>query len=269
MTPPISIVIPARNDSGALAHTLDRLETLPGIETAEIIVAASGDPDATERTVRDRARLVWPEGSTRASLMNAGATVARGDILLFLHADSLPPANALALIGRALADPRVVAGAFEHRFTEGAWALRVISWINRYRYRLTRNYYGDQGIFVRARTFRELGGYRELAIMEDLDLSQRLKRAGRTVLVPVPLLTSGRRFLVRGPWRTLVIIVWLLLRHTLGLDTERYAERWRGPAGRSPGSPWSDDAVHVTRVMRGRPAGDRSRAAVGARRRSW
>jgi len=265
-------VIPARNDSAALAHTLDRLETLPGIDTAEITVAVSADRNQTERVVGGRARLLWPEGSTRAALMNAGAAVARAEVLFFLHADSLPPTDALALIERALADQRVIAGAFEHRFIEREWALRAISWIDRCRYRLTRNYYGDQGIFVRAEIFRALGGYRELAIMEDLDLSQRLKRAGQTVFVPVPLLTSGRRFLARGPWRTFFFIVWLLLRHTLGLDTQHYAERWRGPAERSPGSPWPGDPARSLRpATRGikRPAGDRNRAGAGARRRSW
>jgi len=279
VNPHISIVIPARNDSAALAHTLDHLETLLGIDTAEIIVAASTDRDQTERVVGGRARLVRPEGSTRAALMNAGAAEAASDVLFFLHADSLPPTDALALIDRALADRRVVAGAFEHRFIERAWALRTISWINGYRYWLTRNYYGDQGIFVRAATFRAGGGYRDLAIMEDLDLSQRLKHAGRTVLVPVPLLTSGRRFLARGPWRTFFFIVWLLLRWTLGLDTQRYAERWRGPAEGSPGSPWPGDPENAerktSRSLRPatlgirRPAGDRSPAAAGARRRSW
>ncbi len=72
--------------------------------------------------------------------------------------------------------------------------------------------------------------------MEDLDLSQRLKRVGRTVLVRAPLRTSGRRFLSRGPWRTLSFSAWLLLRHSIGLDTQRYADRWRGPADRTPGS---------------------------------
>lgn len=238
MAPRVSIVIPARNDAAALARTLDHLEVLPGIETAEVIVAAAGDREGTERAGRGRARLVWPEGSTRAALMNAGAACARGKTLFFLHADSFPPTEALGLIERALGDARVVGGAFEHRFRERAWPLRAISWINRRRYRFTRNYYGDQGIFVRAEAFQMLGGYRDWAIMEDLDLSQRLKRAGGTVLIPAPLTTSGRRFLARGPWRTLVFIAWLLLRHTLGLDTQRYAERWRGPADRSPGSPW-------------------------------
>jgi hypothetical protein len=170
--------------------------------------------------------------------MNAGARDAAGDVLFFLHADSFPPPRALALIGEALADPRVVGGAFEHLFDEPAWSLRAITWINRARYRITRNWYGDQGIFVRAAVFADLGGYRPLRLLEDLDLSRRLKRRGRSVLVRAPLRTSGRRFLARGPWTTFFFCVWLVGRHTLGLDTERYAERWRGPADRAPGTPW-------------------------------
>ena len=91
---------------------------------------------------------------------------------------------------------------------------------------------------MRASVFRELGGYKDLGLMEDRDFSQRLKRRGRSVLIRKPLLTSGRRFLARGPWRTFFFIVWLLALHTLGLDTQRYAERWRGPADRTPGTPW-------------------------------
>jgi rSAM/selenodomain-associated transferase 2 len=238
---PVSVVIPARNDAAALRRTLDHLGELAGSADLEVIVAAAGDPDGTRRATEGRARLIVPGGSTRARLMNAGAGAARGEILLFLHADSFPPADAIELIRRALADDRVVAGAFEHLFAEPGWSLRAITWINRIRYRLTRNYYGDQGIFVRASVFRQIGGYRDLALMEDLDLSQRLKRAGRTHLIRVPLVTSGRRFLARGPWRTFLFIVWLLLLHTLGVDTQRYAERWRGPAGAPPGSAWSRD----------------------------
>lgn len=234
----ISIVIPARNDAAALARTLDHLVAMEGAARAEIIVAASGDPEGTTRAVGGRARLGWPRGSTRAALMNAGAAVARGDVLFFLHADSFPPWNALALIERALADPRAVGGAFEHLFAEPSVSLGLITSINRVRYRLTRNYYGDQGIFVRAAVFRELGGYKDLDLLEDLDFAQRLRRRGRSVLIREPLLTSGRRFLARGPWRTFFFIVWLLALHTLRLDTRRYADRWRGPDDLTPGMPW-------------------------------
>jgi rSAM/selenodomain-associated transferase 2 len=239
VTPGVSIVIPARNDAAALERTLDHLATAgwTGTPEVEIVVAAAGPREDVERAVSGRALVIWPDGSTRARLMNAGAALARGDVLVFLHADSFPPEEALAMIARALDDPCVVGGAFEHQFVEPRVSLRLITWINRLRYRLTRNYYGDQGLFVRADVFRALGGYRDLALMEDLDLSQRLKRAGDTVLVRVPLLTSGRRFLARGPWQTFFFIVWLLLLHTLHLDTQRYAERWRGPADQTPGSP--------------------------------
>jgi rSAM/selenodomain-associated transferase 2 len=253
LTPPrLSVVIPARNDAAALARTLDHLERLPGIDRAEVLVAAAGDPAGTERAVGRRARLLWPGGSTRAQLMNAGAAAARGEVLFFLHADSFPPPDALALIEGVLDDPRAVGGAFEHLFAEPVWSLRAITWINRVRYRLTRNYYGDQGLFVRARVFQALGGYRDLTLMEDLDFAQRLKRRGRSVLIRTPLTTSGRRFLARGPWRTFFLIVWLLALWTLRQDTERYAERWRGPANRPPGTPWPDQ-----------PACDQS-AATGA-----
>ncbi|MBI4573362.1 MAG: glycosyltransferase family 2 protein [candidate division NC10 bacterium] len=251
MKPRLSLIIPTRNDAAALRRTLDSLGGLIGIGEAEIIVAASGDPEETTRAVGGRAQLLFPGGSTRAALMNAGASAACADFLFFVHADSFPPVNALAVIERALADGRAVGGAFEHRFAEPGWSLCAITWINRIRYRITRNYYGDQGIFVRASVFRQIGGYRPMALLEDLDFSQRLNRLGRTVLIRVPLRTSGRRFLVCGPWRTFFFIVWLLFLHTLRLDTQRYAERWRGPADRPPGSPW--------------PRGSRRKRAAGRR----
>ena len=243
-TPHVSIIIPVRNDAEALARTLDHLGHLPGMDTAEVIVAAAGNRQSTDLVVAERAQLLWPDGSTRATLMNAGATRARAAVLFFLHADSFPPPQAFELIRQALADERVIGGAFEHLFAEPVWSLRAITWINRLRYRLTHNYYGDQGIFVRTAVFRQMGGYRQLELMEDLDFTQRLKRIGRTVLIREPLHTSGRRFLARGPWRTFLFIVWLLLLHTLRCDTQRYAEHWRGPANRPPGSPWPQRHPH-------------------------
>jgi hypothetical protein len=121
----------------------------------------------------------------------------------------------------------------------------VITWINRICCRLTGNAYGDQGMFVRAAVFRRLGGFKDWALMEDLDFSQRLRRAGRRVLVHAPLRTSGRRFSERGVLRTCGFCTWMIVRHTLGLDTQRYAERWRGPATQVPGS------VGATRCGRG------------------
>jgi len=232
MNPWISVIIPARNDAKALRLTLDHLQFLRGIETAEIIVAASGEREETEDAVAGRGHIIWPAHSTRSALMNAGAAVAAGDVFFFLHADSFPPLDALAEIQGVLRDRRVVGGAFEHRFEETVWSLRLISWINRRRYFFTRNYYGDQGIFVRAEIFRYLDGYRDL-FMEDLDFSQRLKKLGQTKIIHMPIITSGRRFLTWGPWRAFSFIVWVLLLHSLRLDTQRYAGHWDACGGRS------------------------------------
>ena len=234
MDPLISIIIPARNDANALRLTLDHLQRLRGIEAAEVIVAASGQTEETENAVGGRAALIRPALSTRAALMNAGAARARGDVLFFLHADSFPPINALEEIHGILRDDRLLGGAFAHRFKEPLWSLRFISWINRRRYFLTRNYYGDQGIFVRAHAFRTLGGYRDL-FMEDLDFAQRLKKLGRTKVIPFPMITSGRRFLAWGPWRALSFILWVLFLHLLRIDTQRYARRWEACGQRKLG----------------------------------
>ena len=179
------------------------------------------------------------------------AAAAVGGVFFFLHADSFPPLNALGEIQRVLRDNTILGGAFKHRFAEPVWSLRLISWLNRRRYFLTRNYYGDQGIFVRAGIFRAMGGYRDL-FMEDLDFSQRLKRLGRTKVIPLPLITSGRRFLTWGPWRALSFILWVLFLHSLRLDTQRYAGYWDAVGRTEPQSKeshmlWkSDPAVLVT-----------------------
>jgi len=117
--------------------------------------------------------------------------VAIGKILLFLHADSVPPQDALRLIEKPVADDRVVGGAFEPRFAERDWRLGIISGINRLRYRLTHNYYGDQGIFVRPAVFRQLGGFPPRRVLEDLEFTRRLKR-------PWPLWQTTRRRLLCG-----------------------------------------------------------------------
>lgn len=237
MTPRLSIIIPCRNDAAALAATLDHLSRLRRIDAAEVIVAASGDEERTRQATAGRAQLLWPGGSTRAELLNTGAARARAPVLLFLHADSYPPVDAVDLIERALRDEAVLGGAFEHKFSERDWRLRLVCLINRLRYRVTRNYYGDQGQFVRTEVFRRLGGFPAVRLMEDLELSQRLKRIGRTVLIPVPTRTSGRRFLQRGPFRTLIHCGLLLTVRACGADVDRYAEFWRGPADAPPGSP--------------------------------
>lgn len=233
----ISVIIPARNEAETLRRTLGRLAGCalgapPG--RAEYLVIVGESDDGTEAAAAGLARVVQRRECSRAALLNAGAAVAKGEVLFFLHADSLPPPDYVAAIEAALSDPTVVGGAFDHRFAEDVLGLRLVSWMNRLRYRLTRNYYGDQGIFVRRRLFRALGGFPDRGVLEDLAFSRLLKRSGRTVVIPSPIRTSGRRFLEGGIARTFLFIVWLLFLETCRLDTERYAHTYRRWAGQQP-----------------------------------
>ena len=223
----VSIIIPARNEEAHLGATLAYLREHAPPHLAEIIVAEGDSVDATADVARPWAAVVHSADSTRAALMNAGARVARGDVLFFLHADSAPPPDFLSLIQTTLADPRTVGGGFDHQFIEPVFGLWMVSTIDRIRFRLTKNYYGDQGIFVRRAIFERMGGFPKRAILEDLEFSRRLKRIGRTVLIPKPVRTSGRRFLNGGITRTFLWIVWLLALYTLRIDTEQYAARYR------------------------------------------
>lgn len=167
MDPRISIVLPCRNDAVELRATLGGVSRLQDAHAVEVIVAAAGDEERTLETAAGRATVVCPSGSTRSELLNAGAAVARAPVLLFLRADSHLPADAVPLIERALRGPGVLSGAFEHNFSERDWRLRIISAIDRVRYRVTRNYYGDQGQFVRTEVFRAIGGFPSVKMMED------------------------------------------------------------------------------------------------------
>ena len=236
--PHISIIIPVRNDAEALSRTLDCLDRLSGIESAEVLVAAAGDRQGTLSAVAGRAQVFWPDGSTRATLMNSGVARARAEVLWFLHADSRPPRQALQLIRQALAPERVIGGAFAHRFAESAWSLRVINWMNRLRYRLTLNYYGDQGLFVRTIVFRQMGGYRPLQLMEDLDFSQRLKHIGKTMLICEPLHTSVADFSPAAPGARSCLLSGCCCCTPCGSTPSAMLESWRGPAHCPPGSPW-------------------------------
>ncbi len=227
----LSVIIPARNEAEGLPRTLGWLRAHLPEGQGELIVAVGGSIDGTAEIAAGLARVVHGAEGSRATLLNAGAAAARGDVFFFVHADSFPPATYAADIEVALADPRVVGGAFAHRFLERAWGLRAVSWINRRRYWLTRNYYGDQGIFVRREVFERIGGFPPRRLMEDLAFSQRLKRRGGTRVIPHPMRTSGRRFLERGVWRTFFFMWWLLIRDWLGLDTEHYAPGYHGPSG--------------------------------------
>ncbi len=199
----ISIIIPTLNEVQRIAAAIQAVVALPGDK--ELIVVDGGSTDGTVAA----ARAVAPEGTKflqarrgRASQMNAAAAAAKGEGLLFLHADTRLPSNALTSISEALGDPTIVGGAFTMRFDERGIIYRVMAWSNNLRSR--RAVTGDQAIFARSVIFRAIGGYPPLALMEDLALSKALRRLGRLCLLRPPVLVSARRHRRNGPLKVLL-----------------------------------------------------------------
>lgn len=216
----ISVVMPVLNEAAALPATLAALLAQPG--DWELIVADGGSSDGTSALVPydARVRLVCtPRG--RAVQMNAGAAVARGDTLLFLHADTRLPAGALARLDAAVrAGATWQGGAFRHAFAPTNWRLRVVSAGNNLRCRRSRVYFGDQAIFVRSALFWRMGGFPEVPVLEDVMFCERLRAHAATVLLPEVVHTDSRRFLHHGVWRSVWRGLRILLRHRLGLPPD-------------------------------------------------
>ena len=190
--------MPVLDEEARITDQLDRLQTLDGLH--EVIVVDGGSKDRTIALVEQAGgcRLVRaPAG--RGPQMNAGAREARGDILLFLHADVGLPARAVPLIEAALADPDVVAGAFRtHTVADGrtGWVANCLRLAD-LRSRYTRLPYGDQALFVRRAAFEQVGGFPEQPIFEDVEIGRRLRRTGRIRTLPERVVVSGRRFMAR------------------------------------------------------------------------
>jgi rSAM/selenodomain-associated transferase 2 len=199
------VVIPVLNEAERIGA---QLRSLARLALHEVIVVDGGSEDETVARVRaaGTARLlVAPR--RRASQMNAGARAATGDVLLFLHADVRLPDDALRRIGDALADPTVVAGAFRTWTvpdTGRSWLAPLLHLAD-VRSRYSGLPYGDQALFVRAEAFERAGGFPDQPLMEDLELSRRLRRLGRIRVVPSRVAVSGRRFLARPIYYTLAV----------------------------------------------------------------
>lgn len=221
--PGVSVVIPAFDEAARLPRQLLDLAGQPGV--GEVLVVDGGSLDGTRALAHafPGVRLVdAPRG--RARQLNAGAALAVGDVLLFLHADVALPKGAGGHIARALADPDVVGGAFlTHTVPDGGrWRLGPLLRLADGRSRYTQHPYGDQALFVRADVFRALGGYPDIPLMEDLELSRRLARRGRLARCRAEVRVSGRRFQARPVYYTTLVNVFPLL-YRLGVSPARLA----------------------------------------------
>lgn len=214
----ISIIIPALNEEANIGQTLASLPRQG--DGFEVIVADGGSTDATAQIASEKARLVTaPRG--RALQMNAGAWAASGDVLLFLHADTVLPTHALDDVRRLLQDERVAGGGFSLRFDDPAPSFRVIAFMSNLRAGLTGLIFGDQAIFVRRSIFERMGGFQEMALMEDWDFSLRMKKEGQVVISGLPVTSSARRFRRHGVWRTVWLMQWIKLLYLFGVSPER------------------------------------------------
>jgi rSAM/selenodomain-associated transferase 2 len=221
----LSIIMPVLDEGEGIAAALDALADLRVLGT-EVIVVDGGSRDATVQRARLRADHVISSARGRAVQMNAGATKASGDVLLFLHADTrLPPAadhvvlDGLARSGRAW-------GRFDIRIAGDHPFLAVVGWLMSVRSRLTGIATGDQAIFVRRDAFQAVGGFEQIPLMEDIALSKRLKRISRPHCVAERVVTSGRRWERDGVLATILLMWRLRLAYFLGADPNELARRY-------------------------------------------
>lgn len=218
----ISIIIPVLNEANTINGVLARIL---GASNLEVIVVDGGSQDETVALAQSVGVKVIAATSGRASQMNAGAAVATGSILLFLHADThLPPAFD-TLVRQVLQNPGTIAGAFELRIDAELWGIRLIEKMVNLRSRFFSLPYGDQAIFLKASIFKEIGGFPNLPIMEDFELMRCLKRYGNIAIVPVPVLTSGRRWQKLGVVRTTLINQLIIIGYFLKVPPAKLA-RW-------------------------------------------
>lgn len=213
----LSVVIPTLDESARIGARLAELAATPGVD--EVVVVDGGSADATVRLASGHPGvrvLAAPRG--RASQQNAGATAARGDVLLFLHADVALPRDAARQVASALRDPAVVAGAFRTWTVPDAGPSRLAPLLHLadLRSRYSGLPYGDQALFVRREAFRAAGGFPDQPLMEDLELSRRLRRLGRIRVLDARVRVSGRRFLARPVFYFLAMNLFPLL-HALGV----------------------------------------------------
>lgn len=215
----ISVIIPTLDEEAELPATLASVREQPG--PLEIIVADGHSEDATREIATDVGATVVTSQRGRARQMNAGAAHASGDVLLFLHADTRLPPDALGDIRAALAEPGAAAGCFQLRFDrDGFW---LWLWSRPIWMRWHRWAFGDRALFVRRSAFDAVGGFPDQPVFEDLDLVQALRRQGRFVFLDAAVSTSARRFERGGALRQQLRNLMLWTAWLLGVEPERAA----------------------------------------------
>ncbi|HSM22002.1 MAG TPA: TIGR04283 family arsenosugar biosynthesis glycosyltransferase [Rubrivivax sp.] len=225
MTPRLSIIVPVLDEAAGITAALDALAPLRA-RGAEIVVVDGGSSDATVVLSRPRADAVIDSPRGRARQMNAGAAVAQGGLLLFLHADTRLPPQADPLMQQAL-ERGADWGRFDVRIDGRPRMLRIVAAMMNLRSRLTGIATGDQAVFMRRELFARVGGFPVQPLMEDIELSKRLRRHARPACLRQTVITSGRRWEAHGVWRTIVLMWRLRWRYWRGTPAEVLAQWYR------------------------------------------
>lgn len=195
----ISVIIPVYREQAVINETIESVRRMRGGDAVEIILVDGEPGGKTLAAIRDSAVRKVPSEKGRGAQLNRGAANAAGDVLLFLHADTVLPPAAFEMIAEATRNGGCVGGAFDLHIDSPGAGFRVIETVANLRSRLTRIPYGDQAIFLRASCFWSIGGFREIPIMEDVDLMRRIKRKSwRIVIFREPATTSARRWEKEG-----------------------------------------------------------------------
>lgn len=221
----LSIIMPVLDEGEGIAAALDALAHLRSRDT-EVIVVDGGSRDATVQRAQPRADQVISAARGRALQMNAGAAKASGGVLLFLHADTRVPANVDRIVLDALERSGRMWGRFDVKIDGRSPLLSVVAWFMSLRSRLTGIATGDQAIFVRRETFRSVGGFPAIALMEDIALCKRLKRVSRPLCLPEKVSTSGRRWEKNGVLGTMFLMWRLRLAYFFGADPKGLARQY-------------------------------------------
>ena len=221
----ISVVIPALNEANCIARTV---ALAAADNPSEVIVVDGGSSDDTPRRAAKAGATVLTSRPGRGRQMNAGASSAIGNVLLFLHADTLLPLNYSSLLPVCLVQPQVVAGAFRFEVAERFPGRSFLQWTVNLRSRWLQMPYGDQALFLRRSLFEELGGFNDWPILEDYELVRRLRSCGRVRILPQSALTSGRRWQRLGVLRATWVNKRVILGYRFGVPVEKLASIYCG-----------------------------------------
>lgn len=227
----ISVVIPTLNEAMVLPRTLLALQGLRA-RGHEVVVVDGGSQDETVALAQSQADVVVSSPPGRAQQMNLGASVATGDTLLFLHADSLPPEDLDQQIFECRQSS--VWGRFRIRIEGRSWQLPMVAWFINHRSRITNVATGDQGIFISKAVFDTIGGFPNISLMEDVALTKQLRKLAPSAIPRSPITTSGRRWDDLGAWRTIVLMWKLRFLFWLGTNPHTLAKMYRMPRGMKP-----------------------------------